>query len=99
MEFIKSLADIRRILLLAAAAAIVMATVVAFSASPAFAAHDSAQPPGNSDQCQELGFYAADEKRPDQANTPQDAGQPDDDKGTNRAADQSAAVQNGSCSS
>jgi transposase len=27
------------------------------------------EPPGNPDQCQELGFFAADEKRPDQANS------------------------------
>lgn len=97
MRSIGSFLDMRRLVLFAAAAVmtVMMAT---FIASPAFGAHDSAQPPGNPDQCQELGFYAADEKRPDQANTPQDAGQPGAEKGTNRAAGQSAAVQNGACS-
>lgn len=99
MRSTRSFADIRRILMLAAAAAIVTAMVGVFGASPAFAAHDSAQPSGNSEQCQELGFYAADEDRPDQANAPQDAGQPDEDKGTNQAAEQSPAVENGSCES
>lgn len=98
MKFMRSVEDTRRTLLVTAAAA-TTAAMVALSASPAFAAHDSAQPPGNSGQCQELGFYAASEKRPDQANVPQDAGQPGPDKGTNRAANQSAAVQNGACPS
>lgn len=71
------------------------ALMMSLGAPAAFAAHDSAQPPGNPDQCQEVGFYAADEKRPEQANAPQDAGQ----NGTNRAADRSPAVQNGACSS
>jgi len=63
------------------------------AAPVALGAHDSAQP-GNG-KCQELGFYAADEKRPEQSNAPQDAGQ----NGTNRAADRSPTVRNGACPS